>query len=57
MVLENAAEAMPVQEQARDEADRSVQLLVFEERNRWASIGHVSNMRTDTRALNLRCLA
>lgn len=46
-----------MQEQTRDEADQSVELLVFEKRNRWASVGHVFNMRTDTRALNLQCLA
>lgn len=40
MVLENTAEALPVQEQIRDEAYQSVELLVFEKRNRWASIVH-----------------
>lgn len=45
MVLGSTAEAMPVQEQTRDEASRSVECLVFEKRDRWASIGHVFNMR------------
>lgn len=46
MVLGNAAEAMPVQEPTQDEAYRSVELLVFEKIDRWASVGHIFNMRS-----------